>query len=722
MKPSFTFEIRSNYTFGSSMEPSGPSYRDFPVRLSIPSAEGAFTTKQKMELRDEKGSVVPASIAPFIHWSDGSVRAWEVKLPVTLGLCEKRQYKLVSVTKQKSTIGSRQSAIELPSRVTLHVSLSDGTSLQARIGLNKDENPFALKKGDATIFDGVLQRRTWPHYPGIELAIRITNVLRGTEVLGVKSVRLEFDLPLTGQPRYTVQQWFHSRDRSMPTPRYVQSEKSFTLRANHGDVRVTDIAQLGEDASHYPSYERPGIPVVSYWIAATASNATWLLLVDEACQRFPKQWSIHGTRAVIDLHPEDAHPLEWRQGMSMFQRIHLVQLPASASGDEMHNEAFAWQRPPLVTVDSDVYRMAGWRIPFRHDPAKFPKIENKFRDLFYFQWYPGTFYWGDESDDLSISEYLALPPDQRPRARPRNGEYDITAAAAKEYARTGRGEFFRMCRNAAEHLMYTDFVAVSDDPWKEGGVPAHTKNHTSGAAYPSHMWIEGLTLYYQLSGDPYALHVARRIGQFIVKYASERGKIMWVTPREGGWGLISLGALYDLTRDEEILEGIRLFVDSALRHEPKDFCPMAGVFMTAIGMVGLDRVRPFYRDKEISKFIPSVLDWVIENRMSPNGIFDFHFDAEREVGWHIEAVIPEALNIAYKITGNEKYLRHSWRQFQFWNSGTLFHVLGSDPNVRDSRLAACAQLSWMGSLASFAEKGWLQTAQFPDPVRRRKAK
>jgi hypothetical protein len=382
----------------------------------------------------------------------------------------------------------------------------------------------------------------------------------------------------------------------------------------------------------------------------------------------------------------------------------------------MNNEAVAWQRPPIVRVDPDVYRAAGWRIPFAHDPMRFPKIENKFRDLFSFQWYPGTFYWGDESDDLSIGEYLALPPDQRPRARPRNGEYDITAATAKEYARTGRGGFLRMCRNAAEHLMYTDFVAVSDDEWKEGGVCAHTRNHSSGAAYPSHMWVEGLTLCYQLTGDPNALRVARRIGQFIVKYARERGKIMWMTPREGGWALIALGALYDLTRDEEFLDGIRLIVDACLRHEPKDFCPTAGSFMTAIAVVGLDRVRPFYRDKDIRRFIPRVMDWQIENRMSPNGIFDFHFDAERDGGHRIESVVPEALNVAYRITGDEKYLRLSWRQYQFWDSGVLFHVIGNDSDAHDSRLAACAHLSWMGSLASFAEKGWLDKLQFRAPT------
>src|ERR1041384_4549633 len=95
MKPtSFPFEIRSNSPYGAAMKPSGANYRDFPVRLSIPSLQGAFSPRQRMELRDESGAVVPASVSPFLHWPDGSVRAWEVKLPVTLGLCEKRRFNL----------------------------------------------------------------------------------------------------------------------------------------------------------------------------------------------------------------------------------------------------------------------------------------------------------------------------------------------------------------------------------------------------------------------------------------------------------------------------------------------------------------------------------------------------------------------------------------------------------------------------------------------------
>jgi hypothetical protein len=254
---------------------------------------------------------------------------------------------------------------------------------------------------------------------------------------------------------------------------------------------------------------------------------------------------------------------------------------------------------------------------------------------------------------------------------------------------------------------------VSDDPWKVGGVPAHTRGHTSGAAYPSHMWVEGLTLYYQLTADPYALEVACRIGDFIAAYTRERLDVHRATPREGGWAMMSLAAIYDLTREERYLAAIRSIVDLYLSCKPAAFFPAAGGFMVGVAMVGLDRVRGFYRDADIRRFIPLVMDWQIEHRMSPEGLLDFHLDAEQEFMYFVDAVVPEALDIAYRLTRKDKYLRVAFRHFEFWQAGTQFHRTSDGPDLRDSRMAAAHQLSWMGCLASFARKKWLDRTQFP---------
>ncbi|MBI2193451.1 MAG: glycoside hydrolase family 127 protein [Planctomycetes bacterium] len=719
-----SFEIRSNYQLGISLIPWGASsYRRFPVRLSLPAPPCAHHPDQALELWAESGERVPSEIRPFILWPDGSVRAWEVWFPADLNLGEKKRYTL----KPRSGEAERPSEPILflsdPAHFSVSVLLSDGSRLAAEAGFSAgpraaapgrlatdEEQPVVLEREGKSWFRGAMIRRTWTFYPGMELSLRLMNS-GPADSLSVREVRWEFDLPLGSPTRQMVQQLFHSADRSIPSARFVENDVSFVLRADAGGTRVTDIAALKDSVSNYPPYERPGAVAVSPWLAVGDASASWLLLVDEASERFPKGWRIEGRRAVVELHPLEAHPLGWRQGMSLFQRLHLVRFPPGLDGAALNTEAWAWQRPPLPRVDADRYRASGWRIPFRYEPERFPRTENVLRTAFSFSWYRGTFWWGDESDDMSLAEHLALPPDQRHRARPRNGEYDITGASAKEFARTGRGEFLRMCRNAAEHLLYTDFVGVSDDPWKEGGVPAHCREHTRGAAYPSHIWTEGLTLYYQLTGDRRALEVACRIGDFILKYLHERFPIVTATAREGGWSLIALSALYDLTREDRYLDGIRLIVDAYLNLAPDRFFPENGSFMVGIGLVGIDRARPFYRGGDIRKFIPSVLDWQIENRRTGEGLFDFHYDSEKEGACHIQVGMPEALDIGYRLTGNERYLRVAFRQFQFWQAGTLFHVVGSEDS-KDSRVAAATQFTWMGCLESFAEKGWLDRMQF----------
>ena len=722
---SFPFEIRANYQYGGYLTPAGANYRQFPIRVSIPVPEGACRPDQALELCDEYGAILPARVRPFLHWPDGSVRVYEVWFYADLKIKEQRQLTLQLGRGAPAEPAGAGLALQASATFNVALTLEDGTRLESAVTfadgaareafVREEEQPFVLRHGGRDWFRGVLSRRTWGAYAGAELALRLTNYAPG-DVQKVRGARLEFDLPLQGAVHYTVQQCFYSRNRAMPEPRYVQSPKPFVLRANAGDVRVTDLAQLGDDAAHYPAYERPGAVVVSPWLAAGDAAATWLLIVDEACERFPKQWTIEGRRVIVELHPADAHPLDWRRGMSLFQRLHVARLPAQADGAALDNEAWAWRRPPLVRLDADLYRAAGWRIPFRYEPRRFPKTEKSVRETFRFRWFPGTFYWGDESDDMPLGQYLALPPDQAQRARPRNGEYDIVAAAAKEYARTGRGEYLRMCRAAAEHLMYTDFVVDFDDPWKAGGVCAHTRQHSSGAAYPSHIWCEGLTLYHQLTGDPYALDVARRIGDFLLKYLRERPAIIQATAREGGWMLIALGALYDLTREERYLAGIRQVVDFYLSLQPGQFFPENGTFMVALGVVGLDRVRAFHRDADVRRFILDVVDWQIANRMTGEGLFNFHWDSENEGDCHVPAAMPEALNIAYRLSGDERYLRAALRQYQYWDLGTELHVMGGVKGQTDSRLAACTQLSFMGCLASLAEKGWLDKLQFADPA------
>ena len=701
----FPFLLESNYRY-ETVEPryyGAREYADFPVRVCLPVPEGMCRPEERMELRNGGGQAVPCLARPQLRWADGSVRVWDVWFPADLKRTEQFTYTL---QKGDGTGSLPMRALMVPLEVTVSVTLGDGAELRRRIELPpltmttepacwEDETAFELTRaGEYQAFRGAIVRKAWNWYPGAEFAIRLINA-GPFETLEVKEVRLDFDLPGSGTSRDTV---WHALNTAAG-PRLAESPTPFTIRADAGGAHVSDPAQLGLVENDFPPYERGDyLGMVENWTAMTDDEAAWVLAVPEAAERFPKGWRVDGRHITLELHPGWAEPLAWRQGMALYQRWCLSRLPQESMAEDLMDEGLRWLRPPIVTVPTESYMAAGWRVTFPYQPEKYPRTEFAIRELWNFSWTPGTFHWGD---------------DMFPKRR--NHEYDFIANAAKEFARTGHTELWKLCRSAAEHMMHTDFVAVSADPWKEGGVPAHCRDHTAGAAYPSHMWVEGLLLYHMLSGDPYALKVAMRVGDFFLKYIDERFQVVQGTAREMGWTLVALGALYDITREERYLNGIRKIVDYYLERGAEQFFPTDATFCIGVAVIGFDRVRPFYRHDEISRFMLGVLDWIMAQRCDGLGIFDYWHDSERKAFVYIQAHLPEALNLGYRLSGDLKYLRAAWRLFQIHQGGaplTVQHKYGPP----ESGYAGGYHITWtMGCLQSFAEQGWLDKVQYLEP-------
>jgi hypothetical protein len=657
-----------------------------------------------MELRGPTGELLPSTVRPLLLWPDGSVRVWEVWLAASLQRADKG---VCTLQKGDGAVSLPSRAFTGPQSITISATLGDGAVLRNTVALPeeapadgmaqwRDETEFELIRwGEYTAFRGAIVRTAWSWYAGAEVAVRLINV-SPFDTLEVKEVSLEFDLPGQGACRYAV--W--NAAATATGPHLVEGEFPYTVRADAEGVHVTDPGQLGVVQTDYPPYERGNyLGAVENWLGMTDADAAWVLAVPDAAERWPKGWRIDGRHVMLELHPAWAEPLQWRQGMALYQRFCLSQLAPESTAAEMMDEGLRWLRPPIATVDHEVYRTAGWRIPFRYQPECFPRTEYTIRELWNFGWHRGTFDWGDDGG-----------------RKTRNHEYDFIACAAKEFARTGHTELWKLCRAAAEHMMYTDFVAVSADPWKEGGVPAHCVNHTTGSAYPSHMWTEGLLLYYQMTGDPYALKVAMRVGDFFLKYINERFQVIQATAREMGWALVALSALYDLTREERYLAGIRTIADFYLEHGVENFFPTDATFAVGVAVIGLDRARVFYRGEEIGRFMLGVLDWIMANRMDGLGVFDYWFDSERKTMAYVQTHLPEALHLGYRLSGDLKYLQSAWRQFQL-------HLHGANLTVQnnlvppESGYAGGYHISWtMGCLSAFAEQGWLDLVQYIEPV------
>jgi len=702
----FSFLLESNYRY-ETVEPryyGVREYLDFPVRVYMPAPEGACMPGDRMELRDGGGQAAPCLARPLLLWPDGSVRVWDVWFPASLRRTEKFTYTL---QKGDSTGSLPVRALMVPCEVTVSVTLGDGDGavLRRRVKLPplpkaefaawEDEADFELTRvGEYRAFRGTIVRKAWSWYAGAEFAIRLINV-SPFEIMEVKDVRLEFDLPGSGASRYTV--WHATQTAN--TPRLVEGDLPIAVRAD-GVVHVADVAQLGLVETDFPQYERGDyLGMVDNWTGMTDDKAAWVLAVPEAAERCPKGWRVEGRHVTLELHPGWAEPLQWRQGMALYQRWCLSQLPQESAAEVLMDEGLRWLRPPIVTVPAEAYQVAGWRVTFPYQPERYPRTEYIIREKWNFSWVRGAFNWGDDGFEKGR----------------RNHEYDFIANAAKEFARTGHTEIWKLCRSAAEHMMHTDFVAVSADPWKEGGVPAHCRDHTAGSAYPSHMWVEGLLLYHQLSGDPYALKVAMRVGDFFLKYIDERFQVVQGTAREMGWTLVALAALYDVTREERYLNGIKKVVDYYLELGVENFFPTDATFCIGVAVIGFDRARVFSRDEEISRFMLRVLDWIMANRRDGLGIFDYWHDSERKAFAYVQAHLPEALNLRYRLSGDLKYLKAAWRLFQIHLGGASLTV-ENKMMPAESGIAGGYHITWtMGCLQSFAEQGWLDKVQYIKP-------
>jgi hypothetical protein len=138
-----------------------------------------------------------------------------------------------------------------------------------------------------------------------------------------------------------------------------------------------------------------------------------------------------------------------------------------------------------------------------------------------------------------------------------NNEYDVILCLARECLRGGwTPALGRKLRWFARHAVEVDFVHYSDYPEQHHGSPAHSLRHCMASAYPSHLWCEGLLMYYCLSGDDDALDVAVKMGDFIVATFTDparRGKL-WKFSRELGWALLYLASVAEMTGEKRFVD------------------------------------------------------------------------------------------------------------------------------------------------------------------------
>jgi YetA-like protein len=145
-----------------------------------------------------------------------------------------------------------------------------------------------------------------------------------------------------------------------------------------------------------------------------------------------------------------------------------------------------------------------------------------------------------------------------------NLEYDLPQVLGLLWAATGNAEAREEFEAAARHYRDVDIIhAMPAHPDWVGMNHPHKMSHFAVEAPNQidlgHTWVEGLLTHYRLTGEARSLAAARGIANVLATRVDKAGN-----PRQLGWPLIALTAIYNATGEQQYLGAARQYATRAL--------------------------------------------------------------------------------------------------------------------------------------------------------------
>ena len=218
-----------------------------------------------------------------------------------------------------------------------------------------------------------------------------------------------------------------------------------------------------------------------------------------------------------------------------------------------------------------------------------------------------------------------------------NVHYDLPFVLLREYLRTGDARAFRlggeMARYRADwgHYRADDFLTV-EKTWNFRGLAFYEKGDhgTFKEPVPSHSWIEGMWLYWALTGDEAvresALDGADAFLRMNFTYANALG---WNEPRWVGWPAHGLMAAYRYTGDARYLNKARDDVYLLVQTEESfgrkgyyisrgaDVIQAAQPWAWSYSQLGVIEYWRETGDKRVADYLVRIADWLINKENPP---------------------------------------------------------------------------------------------------------
>ena len=423
---------------------------------------------------------------------------------------------------------------------------------------------------------------------------------------------------------------------------------------------------LGEANEHFAE-----VFYGTFFADVTDSEGGVCATVFQAQQNFPKAVQAEQAGISVMLVPENVEKVVMQTGMSREQKFLLHFHTADEDLAEIDNRSLIYQMPDRPYLSPETHRDSGvWldvfadKLDMDVEQCLIGRADGHCRAY-------GMLNFGDSYDP----GYTA-----QGRAGNKlvwcNNEYDYPHACALLYVRTGIRRFLDYNIAACSHWMDVDVCHYHPDPFYIGGQWEHTGGHCiNGVMVCSHEWVEGLLDYYHFTGDERGLETALGIGDNVLRLLGTPmyAKVGEANARETGWALRTLTALYVETGEEKwlvkcanILQDFKVWgkqYGSWLAPYTDNTVVRVG-FMISVAIGSVMRYYMEFPDPELKDMMLRAVDDLIENcYMEKLGCFYYkELPSLNRIGNN--ALILEALAIAYELSGDKEYLRTGILTFQ----------------------------------------------------------
>jgi hypothetical protein len=410
------------------------------------------------------------------------------------------------------------------------------------------------------------------------------------------------------------------------------------------------------------------------WIEVESGHGSRLAI---AVPRFlddnPSAMHYDGEGVTVGLWPAEAGPIELTQGVAATRRI-VLRAEAGLPGDAPR---FAERSASRLVVETGeaAFATAATGEVLRRSPSRFPRLESHVRGELFSWCLVGQATGFLDRGDAVQTENLAGPR----TGYSANNEHDAIFSLCLHYLRSGERAYLDSAESYADHVIDVDVIHASTrNEFEHGGVRAHGRNHVhyvpartaAGEVETSidtgHMWVEGLLLLGAITAHARYVDAARGIGECLLALES----IGWTRPEPGprnsGWPLVALAALYRATGDERYLAAARRVAASAIAAQGADgrwtmrlgFWDGYCAWQNAVLLVGLARlvaVDPQPAGDVETSFRSGAAALLDLGRYDDGG---FIYLDRSDYRWVSRtALILEALEAAYEVTGDERFLR-----------------------------------------------------------------